>query len=266
MAMNHQDLPESALKFSHNFNQPTCIMLAQNAVQMPGNAISNATSKNDTKSGKFFSPGSAPNYATKTKAFRRTSSIGSKKETNYAPLPASDETKAQALHLVNGFIEQEVKKVTDLNKIVLHHELLKAAREASHSKFGVIISTRQIEKYRAKLRIYVHAIVDLEGLLQEIDQSDFVENFADKAAAIVKRNHSLEDLSTLSALNFYQDSGTPEQEPKQGLMQDPSAVALETPLDTRDPKPELRDFIQQGTSAALAPPIPLKMRVGARTA
>jgi hypothetical protein len=186
-----------------------------------------------------------------------TASTVSKKE------PASDETKAQASHFVNGFIEQEVKKVNDVNKIVLHHERLKAAREASHSKFGVMLSNRQIEKYQAKLRISEQTIEDLElTILQEIDQSEFVENFAAKAAAIVKRNHSLQDPSTRRALISLQDSVIPKQE----LMQDPSAVALETPLDTRDPKQELRDFIQQGTSAALAPPIPLKMRVGARTA
>jgi hypothetical protein len=256
-------------------------MLSQHTVQSTrfaqhsddtGNAISNAISKSDTKqeevsmlesdlfaSGMFFSPGRAPKYSTKTKASGRP-------HTNNAPLPASDETKAQAMHLVNGFIEQEVKKVTDVNKIVPHQERLKAAREASDSQYGVMLSNRLIEKYHAKWRISVLTIVDLGEILLEIDESEFVQNYADKAAAIVKRNHSLQDPSTRSALISPQDSVIPKQEPKQELMQDPSAVALKTPLGTRDAKQELRDFIQQGTSAALAPPIPLKMRVGARTA
>jgi hypothetical protein len=46
-------------------------------------------------------------------------------------------------------------------------------------------------------------------------------------------------------------------------MQDPSAVALKTRLDTRDPKQELRDFIQQDTSAR-TPTSPLKMRGGSK--
>jgi hypothetical protein len=116
--------------------------------------------------------------------------MGNKKDVNSFGMPSSDKTKAQARRMVRDVILDENKKVQDLNKLVEYYGRLKAAREASQNKVGVLLSNRQIQKFQAKKHVSVQTIQELELLMKEISDSEFVENYAHRAAAIVERNIS----------------------------------------------------------------------------
>jgi hypothetical protein len=134
----------------------------------------------------FFSSGLFSSDLAKTQA----TSKGNKKDVNSFGMPSSDKTKAQARRMVRDVILHENKKIQDMNKLVEYYGRLKAAREASQSKVGVVLSNRQIQKCQAKKHVSVQTIQDLELLMKEISESEFVENYAHKAAAIVERNIS----------------------------------------------------------------------------
>jgi hypothetical protein len=123
---------------------------------------------------------------------------GFKQVTSAFKFPASDQTKDKARRMVQDVIKQEEKKVQDMNKLVEHNERLKAAREASLNKVGVMLSTRQIQKYQVKKRSSIQTIMDLELLIKEIGQSEIFENYAHKTATIVERNNSQQDPSALA--------------------------------------------------------------------
>jgi hypothetical protein len=132
-----------------------------------------------------------------------------KKDASSFAMPASDQTKAQARSMVKDVIKREEKKVQDMNKLVDYYGRLKAAREASQSKVGVVLSNRQIQKFLAKKHVSVRTIQELELLMKEISESEFVENYAHKAAAIVERNISHDPSASSLSLTSRLDLRSP---------------------------------------------------------
>jgi hypothetical protein len=121
----------------------------------------------------------------------------SKKDLNFA-FPASASTKAQAVSVVQVYIKQQDKKIEDMNKLVQHATKLKAARRGqSGNGIGVALSDRQILKFETLREGHERMIKNLEQLMIDIDSSEFIFNYEEKAAEIVaqRRRNSNESVT-----------------------------------------------------------------------
>jgi hypothetical protein len=109
----------------------------------------------------------------------------SSKDTISLAFPSCEKTKAQAFCGVEVYIKEQEKKMGDMDKLIVHNERLKLARQGSKNNFGVMLSTRQIQKFENKKEDHIRTIKNLQSLLDEIDSSDFCFDYDEKALEIV---------------------------------------------------------------------------------
>jgi hypothetical protein len=124
---------------------------------------------------------------------------------NFA-FPASDKTKAQAFCGVEVYIKEQEKQVGDMEKLIVHNKRLMLARQGSKNNVGVMLSTRQIQKFETKKEDHISSIERLQSLLDEIDSSDFCFNYDEKAAEIVAPKVAKKVTSSISEQNLLRRS------------------------------------------------------------